>query len=322
MERENNSISIIVCSFNASLEDILLTLISSLKQDASDKQIIYCDDGSKNNYRAEIEDFFQKSNFKNFTLVFNKENQGTVKNIASGLKEVRHKYVKVIGAGDAFYSPSTCKDIVLFMEENDLDYAFSSSVFFYEKDELLTFNVRQPSLESVYELGKQNYVKIKKNLMIYNDFILGAALFYKTVTFKKSLDKLLGKIIYEEDAIVAESIINGAKIAHYPHYGVYYEYGSGISTTPNKKFLELLMKDKLELFSYIHKETPNKFSKKALKLAKVMDDGKKAQLKRTLIAPSKLSYKLKQRKSNKKQKETPDYGFYKLLKEEVKKYGL
>ena len=301
IENTNQGISIIVCNYNAPLDQILFTLESCVRQKECEFEILFCDDGSKVNYEADILEYFKKKGFKNYVMLCHKVNKGTVQNIYDGIKHSKYPYIKTIGSGDAFYNETSCKDVLSFMIENDLDYCFGDGVYFFEDERgIKEFNLNQPNLLSMYNKETYNHDSIVKNLMIYNDFILGAALFDKKETLLKYFDLMNEKIIYEEDAIITTSIVEGAKIMRYPSYCVYYEYGSGISTSPNIEFIKKLYKDKLELFKYIDEHSNSKYSKKALKLAKIEGNSKKDQIKRTLKCPSKIGYKLKCKKASKK----------------------
>lgn len=316
MEIENKGLSILICNYNGSLEDIIFTLNSSIRQKGVPFEVLFCDDGSKENHEKEVLEFFKKNNFKDYVMLCHKENKGTVQNIYDGLKHSKYPYIKTIGTGDAFYAPETCKEVVDFMIENNLDYCFGDGVYFFDdKKEIKTFNLNQPAILDVYNKETLNKDRIIKNLMIYNDFILGAALFAKKDILLSYFDKMNQLIIYEEDAIITTSIVDGANIMRYPNYCVYYEYGSGISTNPNPKFIALLYKDKLELFKYISENCNSKYSKKALKLAKVEGSSKKDKMKRTLICPSKLIFKMKCKKANNDAKPEYNFDFYRSCKE-------
>ena len=202
------------------------------------------------------------------------------------------------------------------MMNNNLDYCFGDAVYFHaEEKDIKTFNLNQPAILSVYNKETLNQDKIIKNLMIYNDFILGAALFAKKDILLSYFDKMNNLIVYEEDAIITTSIVDGARIMRYPNYCVYYEYGSGISTSLNPAFTALLYKDKLELFKYIYENCQSKYAKKALKLAKVEGNSKKDKIKRTIICPSKLTFKMKCKKMNNIAKPEYNFDFYKICKE-------
>lgn len=309
-------ISIIVCNYNADLSSILFTLASCIKQTECDFEVLYCDDGSKNNFEKEIIAFFSKHKFSNYKMLCLEKNAGTVQNIFNGLKNSTFNFVKTIGAGDVFYSPTICKEVVSYMLENNLDYCFGDGVYFYDDGkDIRLFNLNEPAIQKPYNKDTLNRETIIKNLMIYNDFILGAALFAKKDTYIKYYEMMASKVKYEEDAIITASIIDGAKILRFPHYCVCYEYGTGISTNSNTEFQKLLFKDKYELSKYIHEHFTNRYSKKALKIASIQGNSKKDKIKRVLICPSKICFKSKSKKALKVTKPQPDFGFYKTCKE-------
>lgn len=314
IDNSKSGISIIVCNYNAKISDIFFTLSSCIKQVNVDFEVIFADDGSKDNHEKEILEFFKRHCFKKYQMLCHPANKGTVQNIYDALKNASYPYIKTIGSGDAFYNEKSCSDVISFMIENKLDYCFGDGVYFFGDKE---FNLNQPAILDCYNKETLDKDKIIKNLMIYNDFILGAALFAKKKTLLKYFDLMNEKIVYEEDAIITTSIADGASIMRFPGYCVFYEYGSGISTSPNIEFVKKLYKDKLELFKYIETNYPNKYSKKALKLAMVEGNSKKDKIKRILICPSKLSFKLKANKATKIQKEKADFAFLKSCREDM-----
>ena len=100
--------SIIVLTYNSQLEKILQTLNSILNQHNLQKiEIVISDDGSKYNNFKEIETFFFEHAFKNYKLVPNEYNKGTVENFYAGAKVAAGRYIKAIGCGDLMFEKET-----------------------------------------------------------------------------------------------------------------------------------------------------------------------------------------------------------------------
>ena len=96
--------SVIVACYNPILSKVKFTLKTILQQDIKDIEIILVDDGSKDNQFQAVEQYLVQNNFKNYKFVANKINQGTVKNIISGLNVCTGRYIKLLSPGDGFYS--------------------------------------------------------------------------------------------------------------------------------------------------------------------------------------------------------------------------
>ena len=307
-----NCISVLLCTFNSKLEDVFFTLNSILGQKSIDLEVIVCDDASKENHKEEIISYFKDKNFTNYQLSIQKENAGTVKNLLAGLELAKYDYVKPIGAGDTFYKEETCNDVVSFMKENELKLCFVDAVYFnFNNNQLNIVNHSQPMVRDIYNIESFNLDTIKKNLLFYGDYILGASLFYKKELFHDYLDKFKDKVIYEEDILSVAEIAEGNKIARYPGYGVFYEFGSGISTK-NNSFNQKLINDTSKVLEYLSLERNEKYAKKGLKLLRA----KKAL--KPFISPSFVFFKLKAKKVNKQVKPEPQLDFFNSCKKEVK----
>ena len=309
----NKGVSILVCSYNASLSDILTTINSAIKQKGIETEIIFCDDCSKNNYFNEIFDYCKKVGYRNILFNFNERNVGTVRNLLGGDRLAKYDYVKAIGAGDAFYDENTCSKVIDYMIDNKLDYCFTDAVYFYGDQ---VFNVRQPVITDIYDIKTLDKDRIIKNLAINADYILGASIFVKRDVFSNYLEQFAGKVIYEEDVLLIAGVCDGRKIAHYPHYGVYYEYGAGISTNVNSDFRKLLVKDTMNLFEYLAKSSGNEYCKKGYEMRlKGMGGYEKVSIfKKLLFARGRFDFITKSRLVKKTPKEKPNFAFYKACK--------
>ena len=93
--------SVIIASYNPDLEKLKKTIVSSYKQKDVSFEIIIADDGSKENYKLEIERW-AKENKIEMIYKFLPENKGTVKNIISATKISRGRIIIPIAPGDYF----------------------------------------------------------------------------------------------------------------------------------------------------------------------------------------------------------------------------
>lgn len=79
-------ISVVVIQYNPIWEKLMYTLQSILQQTEIRYEIVIADDGSRDKYFDKTIDFFKEKKFCDYQIVDNTKNQGTVKNVLSGLK--------------------------------------------------------------------------------------------------------------------------------------------------------------------------------------------------------------------------------------------
>ena len=223
------NVSVVVASYNPNLDKLLKTINSIIIQQNITFQIIITDDGSKNDYFFELEQFFNNIKFKNFILIKNKINMGTVKNIKKALDICDGTYTKLISPGDCLYDKYTLyRWVTYYMSENEVKFvrhkAWPQNTFVY-KDTFIDNS------------------KIINNYLLFNDTIHGATLIGKTLIYKKYFEMGIDIIKYAEDCLYRLMVFDGVSIKFFPYNVIFYEYGSGISTRPDKKWQSILKKD-------------------------------------------------------------------------------
>lgn len=267
LDKENYcDISIVVCSYNSTIEAMLFTLDSIIKQRQISFEIVIADDGSKDNLSGEIKKYFEKIKFNNWTMICNVKNQGTVCNLYTGLEKSRGKYVKVISPGDALYSSSVLREWIDYNESNNYTWSFSDAIYYtgnicdkkYVKCQAHPNNVK-PYLRKKAKVCRWNYI-------VWDDIALGATLIcerYLMITYVK---KILNKVKYAEDNIWRMMMFDGIIGGYFPRPTVFYEYGTGVSTNGNDIWRKRLEQD-WEATNYIMLEDKilNRFQKSIIK---------------------------------------------------------
>ena len=109
--------SVLLVTYNSELSDIFKTLTSIINQEFEHFEIVLSDDGSEDNKFKQIEEFMKEHKFFNYKMVGHDKNQGTVKNLISGLENCSGKYVRDFGPGDMFYTKDSLKKLYEFMEK-------------------------------------------------------------------------------------------------------------------------------------------------------------------------------------------------------------
>ena len=262
-------ISVVVLIYNSGYEKIRATLNSIVCQKNVDYEIIFADDGSKEEHMDEIQEFFKDYPYISYQYIRNEKNQGTVLNFYSGVVKAQGKYIKPISPGDFLYDSDTLRTIFDFMEKNHAKVAFGKAVHYYldNSDKLCCISKISPKLYQDYKNDEYNNKKILTNLLLFNDNILGAALVYDTESLKYYLDKMKKVVKYVEDIVTYLMAVDDIQIYQIDNNIVWYEYGGGVSTSANESWLVQLWKDEMSCLHVASQMSPNnKMIEKGVKL--------------------------------------------------------
>lgn len=249
----NLSISVVVLTYNPNWIKLRNTLKSIICQKKVDFEIIVTDDGSKQNYFDNIKQLFEDNNFLSYKLINNKVNQGTVKNVLSALSEATGKYIKLISPGDFLYDEYTLENFVSFIYQNPASFYFGN-LFYYSINQdnsiCLLFDKKNPN--DIRPWIKQNSKKIFRNYLLKGDYICGASTIYDKEKLHHYLIELGGIIKYAEDLVLIY-MISKKELGYYIHSnkGIWYEYGTGISTSDNNKFLSIIEQEKHNIYEFL-----------------------------------------------------------------------
>lgn len=236
-------ISVILVTYNCNWESLRITLLSILKQKKVSKQIIIADDGSEYTFDVKIQKLMEKYSFENYSILNASTNRGTVLNIANAMKYVKGKYTKTIAPGDFLFDETTLYYWTKFMATNDVAVSFGDAVYYFKTTELTFCKTKgSPVNKKLFKISKSKS-KCFVDYLVANDTILGAAQLMKTDILNKYLNLIKNKIIYAEDYMIRLMVYDGISIVYYPSCVIWYEYGTGISTSRDKKWERVLHTD-------------------------------------------------------------------------------
>lgn len=244
MQNYRYMVSVIVLTYNPSLDKLKDTLISLLKQRDVNYEIIVADDGSKNNYFAEVKACLEKYNCENYVLVEAAKNTGTCENYMRGLKRASGKYIKAISPGDLLFEETTLCKWVSFMEEHKSKVSFGKVVYYNNEDGFKINKVKwQPQRRELYY--PDNY---KENAVIFNyicllDPVVGSALLVENATLYYYLNLLIGKVMYSEDNMFRIMVFDKIHLDFFDETIILYEYGMGISTNSSNKWAKIIKQE-------------------------------------------------------------------------------
>lgn len=288
MEENNLDFSIIVCCYNPDFNELKKTINSILNQKNVNYEIVIADDGSKNNYKDDLSKYLKLINSEDkFKYSYLKENVGTVKNIINALELCEGNYIKLLSPADYLYNELSLCEYLNAFKEGNYDLVFGDAVYYHE-NELLNSDVYSYN-EKVFKTKN-----LKKYYCKYGGYFLGATIAMKKNVQIDMLKRIENKIIYIEDNPVVTMLL----MEDYKLYGInkpliWYEFGTGISTSKNisKRFLDDF--DKVNKFLYEYYPN-NKLIKRIYNFHKV---AKKSFIKKLIIYllkfPSNLLFKLK-----------------------------
>lgn len=225
-------LTVIVVSYNSSLEKTLRTIRSVIRQAGIALELIVSDDGSSDNHFDSIERFLINENFSNYKLISNKINIGTVENLYKACRQASGIYIKAISPGDYLYDNHVCLNAVNFMRTNIIRIAFGKAAYYRRVGEALVVGrVFKPRVMAPYRSEPQDSREVLKRL-IADDCILGAAIIIERELALKFLGKAIGKVrLFEDKTITLLAAAIGETIRELPFYFVWYEIGCGVTSS-------------------------------------------------------------------------------------------
>ena len=265
-------LTVLVISYNPNYGKLMRTLRSAILQKGVHHQIVVADDGSKNNYFAEVEELFRRHHFTDYVLVKNLENIGITMNFYSGLVKAEGEFLKGISPGDYLYAQDTLEKWLAFVREHQLDASFGDAVYFnLEDDQIVTFPkiISRPKTRFLLSVNHYDEYNSKVNVWANADHILGAVYFTKTALVKQYCEPLLGKVKYMEDVLYRIMLLDGIHTVYYPANVMMYEFGTGVSTSMDPKWRKIIADEKTTIVQLLEESgRTDLFTKKLIPFLK------------------------------------------------------
>ena len=316
----NCKFSVLVLQYNPIYELIEKTIISILEQKNIELEIVIADDGSKINYFEKIKLIFQEYGFENYILVENEKNQGTVKNIISGLKNCKGKYIKCISPGDYLYNPNVLSAVYEKMEDVKATLLFGDMAFYnYSNDEVQILSEKRPYYSEIYRTD--DYLTMRKHLLIYQDNISGASAFIKRDIFSEMMNMIEDSVVFQEDVAFSMLTFMDEKIIYLQDYVVWYEYGGGISTSSENKWTKILQRDTLNYYYLLDKLYKNqRYVKRAILFQQLeMKKGIAWKIIKTILYPDRFIFRKRNVVGRAELRQVPEMAYLKkILRKEGK----
>lgn len=243
-------VSVVVVTYNSPFEKLENTLQSVIWQENVDFEIIIADDGSKSFDKERVESWFNSKDFKDYKLVLNKENQGTLKNFISGWKAATGKYVKELSPGDLLYDKTTLEKSVRYMEDHNVGFVFGLAASYKkENDSIELLNIMNPGDLRPYYSDSTEWKKL--NYVVNRDYANGMAVIERRDLMLKYSSYLEEKVKFMEDCIFILMIADDVPVGFIKDYMIWYEFGGGISTRKDSASSKRVVDDNIACFKVI-----------------------------------------------------------------------
>ncbi len=264
-------VSIIIVSYNSSVERLQFSLESIISQKNIKKEVIICDDGSETTHFDEICEYMDSKSFPYYKLIKHDKNGGTVSNLWDGLIASDGEFVKAISPGDALIGDTLLADWTHNLKRSGKGWSFCKVINYVRNNDGEVKAVAvyaHPQDLSVYE--KKSDLGCRWNYVAFNDIATGAAILCKKSLILNYSAMIKDKVKFAEDNMYRIMMFHGEVAYYYPVNGILYEYGDGISTSGNSIWNERLRKDWLATDKIMLDEIQNcdTFQKKLIKIIK------------------------------------------------------
>ena len=290
-------VSVIVANYNPRWKQLKKTLVSILKQIDISFEIVIADDGSEYDHFDKIEDLFANHNYNKYKFVKSKENCGTCMNIYRGLCKSSGRYVKIISPGDYIFNNQVLRKWGDIMKRHSMKICFGNieCYSYTEKGKPKAIKmIRRPINIKIYSKHAYSNKGIILNYLFLKDVPFGCCFMTETNLLTDYLKRMLNYIKYAEDMTYKAMLADGERIYYYDEPVVWYEYGSGISTSGNKIWSDIIAKERMQVNRYLMKHNNQKglFKLRFILALKVTTNFKTDFLK-YIIFPELILWKIK-----------------------------
>lgn len=224
-------LTVIVLQYRPDLTALRRTLASIAMQTTRDFEVVVADDGSDEDYFAETRDYLEANGIHPAAFVKAEKNGGTVKNLLHGLHKATGRWVFAPSPGDYLYDETTLTWLIETLKKDQPCVGFGRLAAYCEKEGVpCQLPGDTPFDPTPYEKGRFDAAQAKRNTLLYDDGICGAALFYERDLLLKALEKMQDRVLLAEDFSARLFAVENIPIVRYDRLITWYEVGTGVST--------------------------------------------------------------------------------------------
>ncbi len=253
-------ISVVVVTYNPNYQKLLATLKSIVCQKGISFEIIIADDGSQHFDKTIIEAFFNRFQFKDYRLLLNEVNQGTMKNALTGWKAAKGKYIKQLSPGDFLYDENTLLTMYSYIEKEESVLLFGPEASYTINDNGSISFIDYSNPKDIGPYLRKDENAIRNSYVAKRQFGNGMTFLVDSQKLVSYANILQNEVKYGEDFTYLFMIAGDEKVSYINRYIIWYEYGCGISTSKEDIWSARLDNDKkacYQLISQINKRWEN-----------------------------------------------------------------
>lgn len=250
-------ISVVLMTYNQTIDSIILSIESVLHQKGCEFELVIADDGSQENQKPAIESYLSRMGFKSFSFVRSPQNRGIVSNLLAGVQAASFSIIKPLSPGDLLYRSDTLTSIEAFCNETGVEIGFGRLMGYSEEgDRIRRFAYNAPTNPGIYNDLSVDCSILAKSQLLETDWIPGCSLFYRKDFISRYLMQLRDEfgVIYSEDLTCPLITMDDIRIRFLDQYILWYEIGTGISTTGSKASRKRMYRDHRSFFSGLVKQ--------------------------------------------------------------------
>lgn len=253
-------ISVIIATYNSDITKLKNTLSSILCQKNVNFEIIIADDGSITKNQSLVKKLIENINADNIKTILNKENEGTIKNLYKAVCIAQGEYIFTIGPGDLLFDPYVLHDIVeMALHKQNCGIFFGKAVYYCNTEKnIKVFDgyIGKPKSPNLYDDSKS--VNEKKIAFFFGNFIIGAAYLRKKEMAIRYFKKASEIGVYAEDMLSTSiALAENENIIFLDRNVLWYEFGTGISTSLDLKWTNILNSEYDKLYDYLSDKFPD-----------------------------------------------------------------
>ena len=238
-------VSVLLLTYNSDPMQLRRALTAIAEQKEVDVEVIISDDCSPKKDFSFLPDFMTKVGITQWKLIENPQNRGTVYNCLSAAEAATGEFTFTTSPGDFLFDEFVLRDFYQFAQTNDCALCFGNAVYYSCTNNGKPEHSRQygqPLRPQHYAVNAPRWKS--KTAFFSGDWVVGACYFYKLSHLLECLKTIAGKIIYTEDTPTTMLLMaQGIPLHYYDRNMVWYEYGTGISTSGNGKWDRLVLED-------------------------------------------------------------------------------
>ena len=315
-----HSCTVIVAQYNPDKIKLLRTLRSIIRQINVNIQIVIADDGSGIDWFQDAEKLLLDCQIKDYVFCKNKTNQGTVINVWNGLMKAKYNSVTLISPGDYFYDNTAIHDAIEMKTNGEYVFLFGKPApFHWNGNEVVLRNRLFPCYLAPYRefMQTNRYEKIQKYRTLFYDGMAGPGTFWDKELLLSYLKRVLNKVIYIEDIVTIFAVLDKKKIGFLDRFLVWYEIGSGVSSSKSQKWIDAINHDKTVFYDIAAEYHPESRNVRRARLLQAIENigGIRAKLLKPVLFPDRFFYLLFHDVLFREKVGERDTGFIKMLDE-------